>query len=226
MQIAIDNAKRKADLDLNENIRLIKQDMNVEENKYPGFWFILQRKNNFSKSKSRKGKINKNVEKIYASPLCNSDLKCPMNYLFELQFPMKNYEKIIPNSQFFVKYENDYSATKSKRIEKLIGKYNIDLHKYNLNDEENDDYASVIMDFEELIEDLRTICLPKSELGLMSYLIDRALLISPSVKSKKNYSNASKNKITLLKVLYTLNKDNFLKCFSGNLPNFRQENDN
>jgi uncharacterized protein YijF (DUF1287 family) len=41
-QIAIDSAKRLFDVDVSDEIRRIKKDMDVKHNKYPDFWKIIQ----------------------------------------------------------------------------------------------------------------------------------------------------------------------------------------
>jgi hypothetical protein len=63
-QVAIDNAKRRFDINLSGEISRIKEDMNIKTNKYPSFWLIIKK--------------NFNVNNI------NDELKCPMNYLYEL----------------------------------------------------------------------------------------------------------------------------------------------
>lgn len=37
-QVAIDNAKRAFDVDINEEIKLLKQSLDIENNQYPIFW--------------------------------------------------------------------------------------------------------------------------------------------------------------------------------------------
>jgi hypothetical protein len=55
----------------------------------------------------------------------------------------------------------------------------------------------------------------------MSWLIDRAFCITPTMKSNKNITknNTNKNKSLLIKVLYDINSSNLLKCFSKNIKN-------
>jgi hypothetical protein len=65
-QAAIDSAKRRFDIDITEEIKRIKKDMDIKEHRYPSFWSIIKR--DFNK---------KNI---------NKDLICPMNYLFDLIF--------------------------------------------------------------------------------------------------------------------------------------------
>ena len=47
MQVAIDNAKRRFDINLTEEIKRIKKDMDIKTYKYPSFWAIV--KKNFNK---------------------------------------------------------------------------------------------------------------------------------------------------------------------------------
>ena len=49
----------------------------------------------------------------------------------------------------------------------------------------------------------------------MSWLINRAFLMTPEMKSNRNtnMSKLNKNKSLLLKTLYLVNKNAFLECF-------------
>ena len=201
-QVAIDSAKRRFDIDLTDEISHIKKDMNIKENGYPAFWTII-----------RKG-FNK--EKV------NPDLKCPMNYIFEIKTKrFRSSVSTIPMSKFFVKYELEEERRKSKKVEELIQKYSLKLFNYNTDhDDDNfNDYLLLRSDFDELIEDIRSIYISKNYLGLMSWLIDRAFKITPNMKSNdiKITSKINNNKAILIKVLYEINKENLLKCFSGNV---------
>lgn len=57
-----------------------------------------------------------------------------------------------------------------------------------------------------------------SKCGLMSWLIDRAFLITPNIQSNKNKTDrkTNENKALLLKVLYDINSQNVLQIFSKN----------
>ena len=82
-QVAIDNSKRKFDIDLTQEIKLIKEDMNIGENKYPVFWKLI--KHGFNK---------KNI---------NVDLKCPMNYLYNIDIAkFRDNIPTLPMSYFFI----------------------------------------------------------------------------------------------------------------------------
>ena len=198
-QVAIDNAKRRFDIDLTEEIRRIKNDMNIKENGYPAFWTII-----------RKG-FNRNK--------VNENLVCPMNYIFNVEIgKFKSSTRTLPMSAFFVKYELDEHKRKSKRVEELIQNYSLDLFNYNT-DESDENYILLRNDFDELIEDIRQVYISRNYLGLMSWLIDRAFCIS--VGARRNHhvlqSTINTNKSILLKVLYDVNKDALLKCFAKNI---------
>lgn len=81
-QIAIDNAKRRYDLDLVNEIKRIKKDMDIQENGYPAFWGI--------------------VKKDFNRNLINRNLVCPMNCLCEVK--IENYRSslnTLPMEYFF-----------------------------------------------------------------------------------------------------------------------------
>ena len=73
-------------------------------------------------------------------------------------------------------------------------------------------------DFDEVVQHIRQIYISRNYLGLMSWLIDRAFVISPALKqnNKKIRSTMRKNKTILLKVLFEVNPSALLKIFSKN----------
>lgn len=207
-QIAIDNAKRTFDIDLTEEIKRIKQDMSIKEYGYPAFWSIIRR--DFNKSR------------------INKDLKCPMNYIFNIELPKYHATtSTLPMEHFFVKYDLDQHARKSRRVEELITKYSLDLYSQyqessnsNTNSEDKaDNYLLLRSDFDQLIEDIQQVYISNNYVGLMSWLINRAFTIGAGVKSKKNSTlttQTDKNKAILLKTLYKVNPQALLKCFAKN----------
>lgn len=200
-QCAIDNAKRQFDIDLDMEIKRIKKDMEIKSHGYPSFWLVV--KKNFNKDN-----INKN-------------LVCPMNFLYNLRFK-KYYSKkpTLPLSDFFVKYELDKNRVRSKKVEDLIQKYSLLLLDNVLyeNSSKECDYILLRNDFDELVQSIRKIYISHEYLGLMSWLIDRAFMITPQIRknSKMIKSTISTNKSLLLKVLYEVNPHALLKCFSKN----------
>ena len=210
-QCAIDNAKRTFDIDIVSEIERIKQDMNIEQNGVPAFWKHV---------KDFKAKVG---DKRFDGGKVNKNLKCPMNYLMNLKFEsFRSNESTLPMSYFFEKFELQEDRRKCRKVEELIEEYSLDLFIYNTQnclDDEYRIYREIIeIDFEELLNDIKTIYISKNYLGLMSWLIDRAFCISPSIKQNKvllkNVTN--KNKPLLIKILYDINSKNLLQCFSKN----------
>lgn len=199
-QVSIDNAKRKFDINLTDEIRRIKKDMDIKDNLYPSFWGII-----------KKGFNKQNI---------NKQLICPMNYLSKVKVK-QDYakESTLPISFFFKKYPLDIKRKKCMKVEELIDKYTLDVKNTNIetNGLIDDSYFVLRSDFDDLINDIRQISLSKNYLGLMSWLVDRAFVISPKVRGKRNVldSKLQKNKTILLNVLYQVNKNNFLACFSA-----------
>lgn len=216
-QCAIDNAKRTFDIDIVSEIERIKQDMNIEQNGVPAFWKHV---------KDYKAKLG---DKRFDSAKINKDLICPMNYLMNLKFnnPRSN-ESTLPMSYFFEKFELQEDRRKCRKVEELIEKYSIDLFIYNTSPNSKNIYMDyglcdtareqLEFDFEELLNEIKMIYISKNYLGLMSWLIDRAFCITPSIKQNTNTikNNTNKNKSLLIKVLYDINSQNLLKCFSKN----------
>ena len=165
---------------------------------YPSFWTII--KKDFNKNK------------------INDQLKCPMNYLYNLDLSdFRNPDSTLPMSYFFIKHEMNNNIRTCKKVEDLLVKYSIKLYQHNL-DKDNETYLLLRKDFDDLIADINKIKISKNYLGLFSWLIDRAFLITPSLKStrKQLISTINKNKSILIKVLYDMNPDSLLKCFSKN----------
>lgn len=200
-QCAIDNAKRRFDVDIAGEIARIKTDMDVSSNKYPDFWRIIKR-----------GFKRQNI---------NPDLHCPMNYLCGLELNrVRDCSPTIPMDEFFIKYPMEKDRKQSKKVEELIEKYSLDIYNYNIcNDDEQ--YIVLRSDFDNLISDIKNTYISSKYSGLMSWLIDRAFVISPKLKSLKNITLTSlnKNKPLLLKILYGINQKSFLKCFKKSLEN-------
>lgn len=198
-QVAIDNAKRRFDINLSDEIKRIQNDLNIKENLYPSFWSLI--KKNFNKS---------NI---------NDKLSCPMNYLYNLDLSEFHHStSTLPMSHFFVKYDMSNNIRTCRKVEDLISKYSISLYDVNSSDSEKEDYLLLRKDFDDLISDIQKVKISKNYLGLFSWMIDRAFVILPgSLRNQKSISSVlNKNKPLLLKVLYEINSANLLKCFAKN----------
>ena len=201
-QCAIDNAKRTFDIDLNNEIARIKANMDIKQQGYPAFWTVVQR--NFNKQK------------------VNYELKCPMNYIYNIKTPVhRSEDSTLLMSNFFVKYPLDMSEYSSKKIEEFIEKFSYMLGLFNRDNEEDDDgeYFVLHQDFDDLIEDIRQVNISKKYIGLMSWLIDRAFCITPQMKRNKETRSTTlnKNRAVLLQTLYNVNPSALLKCFAKNI---------
>ena len=195
-QCAIDNAKRRFDIDLSDEIRRIKNDMDIKENLYPNFWRLIR--------------PDTRLDKI------NGDLHCPMNYLYDLELNKFRHETTtLPMSYFFKKIELKADKRNCKKVEELISRYSLKLIK--LPECEDDDYLLLRSDFDELISDINKINISKNYTGLMSWLIDRAFVITDNVKynNVRLKTKLNKNKAILLKVLFSVNSRTFLSCFKN-----------
>lgn len=192
-QAAIDNAKRKYDVDIGSEISRIKKDMDIKNHGYPKFWKLIRP--SFNKSK------------------INKDLVCPMNCLGDIKIRrFKSKDGTLPMKYFFVKYELNESRRKCKKVEGFIEKYSLDLYNANMGDME--EYLMMRDRFDEMIEDIKRLYFSKSYIGLMSWLIDRAFNIT--AENDYSMSLTRKNKSILLKVLYSINKTNLCQIFSKN----------
>lgn len=206
-QAAIDNAKRAYNIDIPSEIRRIKKDMNLKENGYPLFWKEI-RPEFKNKSKS----------------LINKELRCPMNEVCSYRLDRsQHYTQTIPNYKFFNNYKMSGSKRKSKKIELLIQRYSLRLYGYNTEDSEHnvDDYLLLRDDFDKLISDIRQTYISNNYLGLMSWLISRALGIDEPYDELKGQAQSilCKNRSLLMKVLYTISPSQFLQIFDKDSEN-------
>lgn len=198
-QIAIDNAKRQYDIDIPEEIKRIKNDMDVKSNGYPAFWSIIRPE--FDKKK------------------INFNLDCPMNRLYSTKIAKYHSSKAtISMNYFYQSYPIESTRRKCRKVEELINKYRLNLFN-NMN--EQDSYILLRDDFDRLIEDIRKVYLSKSYLGLTSWLIDRAFCISNYAKmcanreTNKTNSGLGNNRALLLKVLYKISPKSVLEVFNN-----------
>lgn len=220
-QVAIDNAKRRFDIDLTEEIDSIKRDMNIKENKYPEFWLAIRKgfnkkaemlekeylnfknkdsvpaiyKDMYENSEKTKEEILEDILKKYSNTnKINKTLECPMNYIYNLELSKyKSKESTIPMSTFFVKYKLNEHRRKSKAVEELIQKYSFDLLSYQAesSDDTLDDYLLLRGDFDDLVSDIKSVYISKNYLGLMSWLINRAFGVGAGVR--RNNCNIQRN---------------------------------
>lgn len=197
-QIAIDSAKRLFDVDVGAEIRRIKKDMNVKENKYPAFWKIIHR--DFK---------DKNI---------NYNLICPMNYLYNLKLnQFRSEQSTIPIEYFFQKFKLEKNRKTCKKVEEIIGTY-INKSFSTFGSESDDSYFLLKMDFDNMIKEITKIYVSSNYIGLFSWLIDRAFCLSIAQKQNqyKLKSIIKKRRSVLIKTLYNVNSANLLKCFSNN----------
>ena len=92
----------------------------------------------------------------------------------------------------------------------------------DLEEESFDDNSLLLRDdFDNLIEDIKKVYISKAYIGLMSWLIDRAFIVTSNIKRNKNTitRKTNENKALLLKVLYDVNSKNLLQIFSKNIYN-------
>lgn len=192
-QVSIDSAKRRYDIDISNEIRRIKNNMGIQEYGYPKFWTHIRR--GFNKQR------------------INNELICPMNVLSDIRFPKSPINKgTLPISYFLKDYTIKGSKRSSRKVERIIEKYSLELNNSQLNND--DEYFLLRNDFDEMIEDIRKVYISKEYLGLMVWLIRRAFLLTP--QAHQSFSQMHNNKSILLKTLYGVNAKALLEIFSRN----------
>ena len=196
-QVAIDSAKRTFDIDLSDEIQRIKEDMDVSEHGYPEFWGVIRR--DFNKDRIAEG------------------LSCPMNSIYNMELPKhRSPVPTLPMDHFFNSYYNN-KLRMSRKVEAMVEKYGLELTEYQKsNNNDNTEYLLLKENFDELIEDIKGLVMPNKYLPVFSLLLNRAFIITPNIQGKQYElkSTLNKRKALLLKVLYEVNPEAVLKCFS------------
>lgn len=200
-QVAIDSSKRRFDVDITSEIKRLKALMNVKKHKYPVFWLGI-----------KQGFNRKNI---------NHELHCPMNYLYNIELTRyRSSEKTLPMSYFFKKFPLDLNRKTCRKVENLITQYSIGLGEYNIaGTKDNSEYLLLRNDFDDLIRAIRMTNISGKYLGLYSWLMDRAFLVTPQSAANVGTSKSriSKNKSLLIKTLWDVNSSNLLQVLSKNL---------
>lgn len=215
-QAAIDSAKRVFEIDIPAEIMRIKKDIKIydtnikpvvetadpflvkkawySEHGYPSFWLLERR--DFDKAK------------------INFNLKCPMNEIsHHLKFTkLKAKESTIKAEKFLVNNLSEkVNRNQSRKVEKLIENYSLRLYKdYQVKDDADEMYLLLRDDFDKMIEEIRKVYISGNYQDLMLWLLRRTF--KEDVKSK-SVSKLHKNKVILLKTLWCVNSELFLKCF-------------
>lgn len=226
-QVAIDNAKRRYEVDLVKEIPRIQKDLDIDKNGLPLFWKVTKKDKRKARSDEERRNRNRATRKKIEAKT-NPDLICPMNYLYkDVKFTDVRSDEVIPLKEFFINHSKRNENRKtSKKVEQLIQKYSLELYltkKDNTgincseNWEESSDAYMLQADYEKLIEEVRSIHLSNNYLSLMSWLLNRGLNITSGINSNhkvgKIDTTLNSNQALLTKVLYDVNPSLFLQCF-------------
>lgn len=167
--------------------------------------------NKILKANKEKGKRS-NLKTLDMEDFFKEDLKSK---------PQSDCQKLLQQG---LKESKKEVPPEARRIEELVKKFSLSLSenaKEKNNDDEYDLYLLLKSDFRYLEKKIKTLIKENktqerfSEF-IFSWLIDRAFLISGRSRAHSNQIEAvtKKNKSLLLKVLYDVDKDALLKCFS------------
>lgn len=176
----------------------------------------------YSEKNNAQIELNNSREYESAKKDSNKESICPMDYVSAVRFPkFRSDQSTLPMSDFFIRYELKESRRKSKKIEDLIENYAYIKFQKMYDDSYEYDRDFGEQEFELLIQEIKNIYVSNDYVGLMSYLIDRAFLITPQMKANKGTvdSITRKNKVNLFSILYKINPDAFLSCFAKKIKN-------
>ena len=192
-QVAIDSAKRSFKVDVGEEIKRIKKEMNVKAIGYPAFWTAIRPGENFD------DRINKK-------------LKCPMNQLQKVSMPRAKYIYYNTNiNDLIIDHEWD-GGHLSKGVLGLVDEIRKIKARSRISESEEYNDASIFISDEcnEIIAQIRNTYFSKNAKGVMSYLIKEAFSVRTYTD---NPALETQRRNELLGVLYKVNPDVFLSCF-------------
>ena len=205
MQIAIDSSKRVFDVDTTAEIARIRKEIDVKGNGYPLFW-----------SRIRKG---------FNQDAINKDLICPMNIVSTARATEVHFSRETPMSYFYrhIPIPNNRDR-KNEKVEQFIDKY---MREFRMKkndrmttdlDENTTEDILLRSDFDQLIADIKKIYISKNYLALYSWLIGRVFFITEGQKRSsakiKEKTVMHKNRSLFIKILYEVNKDALVACFT------------
>lgn len=201
-QASIDSLKRTFSVDIEEEIARIKEDMDIDKHGYPAFWALI--KPGFNKDK------------------INSEIQCPMNALLNFHPGRTGRGKGgMPISRFLSIFPDKADIKLCKSVEDLINKYNIKLYGMNVDSTNYNswEYYLLLHEFDSLIADIQKLTVGEKYIGLFSWILNKIFSedIEKEIDSEKFDNQLQTNRILVLRVLYSVNKDVFLKCFEKNL---------
>lgn len=226
-QAAIDSSKRTFDIDIPAEIKRIRGELGIDEHQLPKFWKATSArgiKKQFKNMDARHHQFNKINGKI------NNELHCPMDMVYDLKFPPIVHDTpTLSLKDFFVRHQSQSFRKMSRRIEELIGKYSLELYMERVVRSNFDDFSTYLLykeNFEKMVEDIRRTVVPSKYIGLFSWLIDRAFIITPPIiaNRSKMATALNKNRPLLLKTLYIVNPEALLACFAQNIGTHSNKN--
>ncbi len=188
-QVAIDNSKRRYDVDVAKGIQRIRAIKCMRRDK-PKFWKCIK-KNKDKDGKRKEIKIDKNIN-------------CPMNYLSDvLDKEIKNAstDKTTDILDFIIKCEGKAKKEQMEKIISIVKEYD-DFVKENKSEEDEDEWFDKLkLENDETLDKLSRFKITDKTLNM---------LIINTIKGK---NENAKYRDKLLNCLYKTNKKEFLKQF-------------
>lgn len=203
----MDSCKRVFWVDTTKEIARISSMINVKENGYPKFWKDIQN-----------DKRRLSGSKMFNEDKINNDLICPMNYVNDLSFAKRrSSDSTLPMDYFFKKYPLEKSKIQCRKVEELLDKYCGDVY-HEIIEGDEDSLMRIYDTFDDFIADLQKVYISNKYIGLMSWLIDRAFVITPRMKANAEDGGLlSKYKSVLINTLYHINPKSLIDIFCKNL---------
>lgn len=221
-QLIIDGSKKVYEVDGLEEIARIKRmecmnptDINGRKKDYPLFMKYTKSvpvtKNGnelpFEQIETAKNKIKKRI---------NDDFVCPMNYLQEHLSKIQGASKrnTIPTEDFFIKIRGRSNTKQITKVAKLAQEYDSYVRAnilYIQNDERMDEYVETTRNFYNSIAKIKI-----RNLATINRIIESALKLDivPERKGNHKYLELNKYCRIILKALFRVDKEQFLKNFA------------
>ena len=215
-QLAIDGCKKVFAVDVNDDIKRIRNQPCMKRKKdYPSF-IQWTHKIPVTKNGRERSREDINKDKARIKNRIDKDIVCPMNWLQNCLDKIQGAERknVIDTRNFYIKIPGKANNGQMSKIKQLIENYDLSTKKLILliqDDSENDDYYDLLeLKSQEILSELSKLKITKYT---MNRLIGVALGIDWGVNKQYKYQQSSKYTRKILNLMYKTNRTLFLSNF-------------
>ena len=215
-QCAIDSTKREYAVDVNEEIKRIRNQSCMKRQKdYPRF---MKWTHEIAVTKNGKERPQEEIkqERNRIKRRIDEDIVCPMNWLQDCLDKIQGSprDKYVDTKEFFIKIPGKAHSWQMSKIRQIIEDYDAYTRRLMLlikDDQDSDDLIDLLCNKSESV--LAELSKLKISKYTMNRLIGSVLGIDWGVKNKYKHKITSKYTRKMLNLLYKTNKEGFLNNF-------------